>query len=35
ASLAGRTPSATVAVGDAGEVKAPRVDGPGLPAEDA
>ncbi|KFP88329.1 hypothetical protein N311_02752, partial [Apaloderma vittatum] len=35
ACLAGRTPSATVAVGDAGEVKAPRVDGHALTAEDA
>ncbi|KFP87304.1 hypothetical protein N311_00817, partial [Apaloderma vittatum] len=34
-SLAGGAPSATVAVGDAGEVKAPRVDGHALTAEDA
>ncbi|KFP81057.1 hypothetical protein N311_07272, partial [Apaloderma vittatum] len=30
--LAGGAPSATVAVGDAGEVKAPRVDGHALAA---
>ncbi|KFP88333.1 hypothetical protein N311_02756, partial [Apaloderma vittatum] len=35
ASLAGGAPSATVAVGDAGEVKAPRVDGHALTAQDA